>query len=76
MVLNWFNGIEVFLLDTGNELFIWVGSKASIDEKRTSLEKGHNYLKQTSHPMAAISIFCEGDEPQDFKDAFVDFGSK
>ena len=33
--------ILVFMLDIGSELYIWVGSKASIDEKRLSLKRGH-----------------------------------
>lgn len=31
----------VFVVDTGKQCFIWVGEKASIDERRKALQHAH-----------------------------------
>ena len=33
--------ILVFIIDTGKECFVWVGKKASVDERRKGLEYAH-----------------------------------
>ncbi|XP_031564933.1 gelsolin-like protein 1 [Actinia tenebrosa] len=64
-----FNSNDVFLFDTGHDLFVWIGAKASVDERRKALEYGHNYLIQTDHPCAAITCISEGDHNEDFAEA-------
>lgn len=32
---------DVFVIDTKKELFVWVGDKASVDEKRNGMSYAH-----------------------------------
>lgn len=54
---------DVFLVDTSNSLIVWVGSKASSNEKRSAFGLGHNYLLKSGKPAyTTITIINEGQE--------------
>lgn len=42
---------DVFLFDTGFEIFIWIGSAASANERKASLGEAQNYLKSSGRPV-------------------------
>ncbi|GAB1599725.1 gelsolin 2 [Argonauta hians] len=51
---------DVFLIDTKNACFVWIGNKASANEKQNGLAYAHNYLNSTKHPLASVSCMKEG----------------
>eukprot|EP00916_Digyalum_oweni_P011234 GHVL01018740.1.p1 GENE.GHVL01018740.1~~GHVL01018740.1.p1 ORF type:complete len:376 (-),score=23.68 GHVL01018740.1:986-2113(-) len=65
------NSNDVFLLDTQNELFVWVGKRASDAEKANGLTYAHQYLSGTSHPFISVTCMKEGQESKPFKTAIA-----
>jgi len=61
---------DVFLLDTGIEIFVWVGKGASINEKRNAIKSAQNYLLQNNRTRTSITRQLEGGESDYFKGAF------
>jgi gelsolin len=55
-----FNSNDVFILDTGDQCFVWVGKGASQSEKQSGLGYAHAHLMKTSHPLAPIHVIKEG----------------
>ena len=66
-----FDGGDVYVADSGNHLFIWVGLGASIAERINSLSYAHNYLSASEHPLIPISVEMEGKESALFKKSWV-----
>uniref|UniRef100_A0A7S2EY48 Gelsolin-like domain-containing protein n=1 Tax=Stereomyxa ramosa TaxID=1078864 RepID=A0A7S2EY48_9EUKA len=60
---------DVFILDTGIEVYCWVGSGASRDESRYAMRYAHKYACE-HRPCASITIVPEGREPDYFNEAF------
>jgi len=62
---------DVFILDTGAEVFAWIGKGASVGEKKNSMSYAQDYLKKYNRP-AYISIcrILQGGENEVFEDAF------
>ncbi|XP_046844533.1 gelsolin-like protein 2 [Xenia sp. Carnegie-2017] len=58
---------DVFIADTGKELFVWVGRGASEGEKKNGLTYAHNYLMKTQHPLIPVTVLKEGDENEVFQ---------
>uniref|UniRef100_UPI00397F68AB hypothetical protein n=1 Tax=Salmonella sp. s51944 TaxID=3159655 RepID=UPI00397F68AB len=58
---------DVFLVDTGKELFVWVGGKASPEEKQNGLAYAHKYLMTTKHPLVSVTCLRQGKESIAFK---------
>ena len=55
------NSDDVFLVDTGIEIFIWVGLKASDAEKANAFQTADNYLQQMGKPAhTPVHFFREG----------------
>lgn len=52
---------DVFIMDNGKLATVYVGSKASADEKRNALSHAHKYLMKTDHPMIPI-MAVKGDQ--------------
>jgi gelsolin len=52
----------VFVVDSGKELFVWVGKGASEDEQKNGLPYAHSYLMKTKHPLIPVSVVKEGKE--------------
>ena len=39
--ISWYNHLLVFIVDTGSEIFVWIGSGSSRDEKKNALIYAH-----------------------------------
>ncbi|CAC5356704.1 GSN [Mytilus coruscus] len=50
---------DVFVLDTKSELFVWVGSKASVDERRNGMGYAHKYLMDKARHYKPVSVVSE-----------------
>jgi len=54
---------DVFILDTGAEVFVWIGKGASVQEKKKSMQFAQDYLKQFNRPLfTPISRILQGGE--------------
>jgi len=51
---------DVYFIDTRKEMFVWLGSKASIEERRNAMSRSHDLLKTTDHPLVPVSVYPEG----------------
>lgn len=64
---------DVFLLDAGWEVFVWVGPQASRDERLEAMEQAQAYTKANGRTLhLPLTFVKEGYEPQNFKDFFYD----
>ncbi|XP_052062736.1 gelsolin-like protein 2 isoform X2 [Mytilus californianus] len=50
---------DVFVLDTKSELFVWVGGKASVDERRNGMGYAHKYLMDKARHYKPVSVVSE-----------------
>ncbi|XP_074661046.1 gelsolin-like protein 2 [Tubulanus polymorphus] len=57
---------DVFIVDTGDHLYVWTGKGASTSERKNSLSYGHNYLLQHKNPLRPITSVMDGREGEDF----------
>ncbi|KAI0221917.1 Gelsolin-like protein 2 [Lamellibrachia satsuma] len=62
---------DVFILDIGNECFVWIGSGASPSEKKNGLGYAHNHLMKTSHQLVPIVVVKEGQRNAAFETAMA-----
>jgi len=61
---------DVFILDTGNEVYAWIGKKASVQEKAKALSFAQEYLtKHNRPPHLPIARVLEGGENATFNAA-------
>jgi len=71
---NLLNHDDVFILDDGAEVFAWVGSGASSNEKRLALKYAQDYLVQYKRPLyLPITRILDGGENEIFEAAFSNF---
>jgi len=62
---------DVFIFDTGFEVFAWIGKGASPDEKKNALGYAQDYLTKYNRPaFLPISRILEGAENNTFEGAF------
>lgn len=62
---------DVFVLDAGNEVFVWVGKGASASEKRNAMPFANQYLVDYKRPnWLPISRLLEGSENEVFTSCF------
>lgn len=61
---------DVFIVDCGSSVFVWIGGGASESEKRNGMSYAHNYLTTTEHPLIPIHVMKEGNENEDFSQIF------
>ncbi|KAH9518913.1 hypothetical protein Btru_008650 [Bulinus truncatus] len=52
--------LDVFICDSGETVFVWVGGNASSAEKRNGLPYAHNYLRGSGRPWRPITVVKEG----------------
>jgi gelsolin len=65
------DGNDVFILDTGAEVFAWIGKGASKDEKKYAMKYAQEYLKKFNRPAyIPISRVLEGGENEVFEASF------
>ena len=51
---------DVFIVDTGTNCFVWIGSASSPQEKQNGLGYAHMHLMKTTHPLVPIHVVKEG----------------
>jgi gelsolin len=57
------NGSDVFIIDVGSEVFVWIGKASSDKEKQYAMHYGQQYLKQHNLPSwLPLSRVLEGGE--------------
>jgi len=62
---------DAFVFDAGSEVFVWIGKKASAQEKKEGLGYAQTYLKNNKRPaVTPISRILEGAENETFKASF------
>jgi len=62
------DGNDVFVYDTGAEIFVWVGKAASSSERSQGLRLATEYLANTGRPpFLPISVVPEGAENEYFE---------
>jgi gelsolin len=64
--LNDFDSKDVFILDTGDNCFVWVGKGASQSETQNGFGYALGYLMKTDHPLVPVHIIKEGQANKDF----------
>jgi gelsolin len=63
---------DAFILDTGGEVFVWIGLKASKEEKRKALNFAQQYLNDNKlPPWTPISRILESGENETFEASFT-----
>ncbi|GFR74010.1 gelsolin [Elysia marginata] len=62
---------DVFILDAKDELFVWIGKKTSLSEKRNAMSYAHTYLQSTDHPLVPVSCLKEGSHVKAFETAIA-----
>jgi gelsolin len=62
---------DVFIFDTGAEVFAWIGKGASVQEKAKALSYAQDYLKKFNRPaFLPIAKILQGSENATFEGAF------
>jgi gelsolin len=63
---------DVFILDTGAEVFAWIGKGASVQEKKKAMSFAQDYLTKFKRPLfMPIARILEGGENEVFEAAFA-----
>ncbi|CAC5396432.1 GSN [Mytilus coruscus] len=62
---------DVFILDTQEELFVWIGNSTTYAERKNAITYAHNYLKNTDHPLVPVSCLTEGKTTEAFQTAIA-----
>jgi gelsolin len=58
---------DIFLLDVGSQIFVWIGKGSSPQEKKSGLQIAVNYIAKNQLPEATpISRILEGGENAEF----------
>ncbi|KAL5013768.1 hypothetical protein ScPMuIL_008038 [Solemya velum] len=50
---------DVFVVDTGKEVIVWIGSNASAEEKKNGLPYAHKYLKEAAKTFLPVTVVSE-----------------
>jgi gelsolin len=62
---------DVFILDTGAEVFAWIGKGASVGEKKQAMQFAQDYLTKFNRPLwMPIARILEGAENKVFETSF------
>jgi len=62
---------DVFILDTGAEVFSWIGRGASVDERKLAMKYAQDYLTKFNRPLwMPIARILEGGENEVFEQSF------
>lgn len=68
---NQLDSNDVFIFDSGAEVFAWIGKKSSADEKKNALGFAQDYLSKYNRPFwLPICRVLEGAENEVFENAF------
>lgn len=61
---------DVFILDSENGCFVWVGGEASVDERKNAMSYACNYLSGTEYAWKSVTVIAEGKENEAFNAAW------
>jgi hypothetical protein len=62
---------DVFILDTGAEVYAWIGKGASPDEKKKAMQFAQDYLQKHNKPLfVPITRILEGGANETFESSF------
>jgi len=64
------DGDDVFVINTGEHVYCWIGKGASPDERKNGMNYASNYLSLTRTPWLPISVVSQGKESAAFQRAF------
>lgn len=62
---------DVFIIDAGDNCFVYIGSRASKGESQNGLSYAHKYLMGTDHKLAPITVIKEGQHNKEFESAIA-----
>uniref|UniRef100_A0A0B6ZP87 Actin-modulator n=1 Tax=Arion vulgaris TaxID=1028688 RepID=A0A0B6ZP87_9EUPU len=62
---------DVFICDSGEVIFVWIGNKASPSEKKNGLPYAHNYLRGSGSPWRSITVVGEDQKCSQFETALA-----
>ncbi|XP_045164893.2 gelsolin-like protein 2 [Mercenaria mercenaria] len=54
-----FDSKDVFIFDTKDSVFVWIGTETSKMERKNALTYAHNYLMKTDHPLVPVCCLPE-----------------
>ncbi|XP_060587201.1 gelsolin-like protein 2 isoform X1 [Ruditapes philippinarum] len=54
-----FDSEDVFIFDTKESVFVWIGEQTTRQEKRNAMSYAHDYLMKTDHPFVPICCLSE-----------------
>jgi gelsolin len=57
---------DVFIVDTSDECFVWIGKGASENESQNGFTYAHNYLKKRNDAYKSVTVLKEGKESKEF----------
>jgi len=62
---------DAFIFDAGNHIYVWVGSKASVGEKKYAMKYAQEYMRTYQRPaILPITSIPQGRESDSFNKAF------
>jgi len=61
---------DVFILDVGAEIYVWIGDKSSVEEKGRAVPYAEAYATSVGKPQAVIARLLEGGESNTFNKYF------
>jgi len=62
---------DVFVLDVGSEIYVWIGKGTTVNEKKESMKVATKFLENTGRPnFVPITRVLEGHESNKFKQCF------
>jgi len=61
---------NVYIINTGDAVFCWVGIQASIDERKNGMSYACNYISGTKTPLLPVTVVSEGRTCKEFDEAF------
>lgn len=63
-----FDSSDVFILDTKDQLFVWIGKGTSSNERKNAMTYAHNYLMKTNDPVKPVSCIKENSKSLVFQE--------
>ncbi|KAK7102328.1 gelsolin-like protein 2 isoform X2 [Littorina saxatilis] len=66
-----FDSQDVFIYDTKGAVFVWIGKKTTMTERKNAMTYAHNYLMKTDHPLVPVTCLSEGRKVPAFEAALA-----
>ncbi|ESO95278.1 hypothetical protein LOTGIDRAFT_214936 [Lottia gigantea] len=66
-----FDSKDVFIFDTKDSVFVWVGKRTSELEKKNAMAYAHKYLQESDHPLQPVSVLLESQRCKQFETALA-----